>query len=55
MYLYNINKECDKAIEILQKVTEVGPSGNESCHYQNASRMCVPAEKREEPGPAPGK
>jgi tetratricopeptide (TPR) repeat protein len=48
VYLYQVNKEYEKAAEVYQKIIEASPPVNRTYYYQHVSRMYMLAGKKDE-------
>ncbi len=48
VYLYQMNKDYEKAAEVYQRMMDITPSRNKSYYYQHVSRMYMMAGKSEE-------
>ncbi len=48
VYLYQMNKEYEKAAEVYQRVIEASPPRNRNYYYQHVSRMYMLAGKKDE-------
>ena len=48
VYLYQVNKEYEKAAEVYQKIIEASPPVNRNYYYQHVSRMYMLAGKKDE-------
>jgi len=48
VFLYQSNKEYEKAAEVYQRIVEASPSQNKGYYYQHISRMYMMAGKKEE-------
>lgn len=48
VYLYQVNKEYEKAAEVYQRIIEASPPTNRTYYYQHVSQMYMLAGKRDE-------
>jgi tetratricopeptide (TPR) repeat protein len=48
VYLYQVNKEYEKAAEVYQKIIDASPPVNRNYYYQHVSRMYMLAGKKDE-------